>query len=274
LFGGKKKPGRQGPGENGVKLMTPNPTLLSGASQFAAMLAQQSGPGFSKDPSDYMPPWVKLSGSEFNEADPKYNPRIEPLGFLIGENVISPAGAKVIVLGTTSGFEEVDRVIVKGEERRRRFAVWKTKPDADPIKGKGGGLKTARGGWLKGRIDEIFMLSSYGVCVMTLFDQHNVTVALNQSAQTLGVHAMYEIGWVLTKEVLPADDSGYEHIVPHFGLLGVSGENEGPTKAEMTRAEKLSRLIDRISFPIAGIPLRLVANSPIGEPPADRATPV
>jgi hypothetical protein len=53
--------------------MTPNTTLLSGASQFAAMLAQQSGPGFSKDPSDYMPPWVKLSGSEFNEADPKYN---------------------------------------------------------------------------------------------------------------------------------------------------------------------------------------------------------
>jgi hypothetical protein len=135
-------------------------------------------------------------------------------------------------------------------------------------------LRTDRGGWFKGRLDEIFMLSPYGACVMTLFDMHNVVAELNQSAQTLGVNAMYEIAWTLTKEMIP-DNSGYEHATPHFELLGVVGEDNGPTKAEMTRATKLSGMIAQIHFPIPGAPLRLVANSgPIGEPPADRATPV
>jgi hypothetical protein len=243
------------------------------ASQLAIMLAQQSGPGFSKDPGDYALPWIKLSGPEFNEMDPKYRPEISPGGFLLGNNIIGAKGLPVIVLGTTSGFEEIDRVMIKGEERKRRYAIWKSKPDAEPVKGKGGGLRTDRGGWFKGRLDEIFTLTSYGLAVMTLFDQHNVVTDLNQAAQSLGADAMFKIKWTLTKEMIP-DNSGYIHAVPHFELLGVDGDAEGPSKSELTRATKLSAMIAQIHFPIPGAPLRLVANGPIGEPPSDRAPPI
>jgi hypothetical protein len=259
--------------EDGFQM--PNDSIArSAASQLADTLAMQSGPGFSKDPSDYVLPWVKLSGGEFNEADPKYMPEISPGGFLLGNNLISPKGLSVIVLGMTSGFEEIDRVMVKGEEKRRRYAIWRSKPDVEPVKGKGGGLRTDRGGWLKGRVDEVFMLTPYGAAVMTLFDQHNVVADLNQAAQSIGVDAMYKIKWTMTKELI-ADGSGYEHAVPHFDLLGADGDDNGPTKSELTRAAKLSSMIARISYPIPGVPLKLVANSgPLGEPPEDRSPPV
>jgi hypothetical protein len=53
------------------------PDLLSGASQIAALMAQQSGPGFSKDPGDYQPAKVKLSGAEFN-ANRRVGPQQPP----------------------------------------------------------------------------------------------------------------------------------------------------------------------------------------------------
>ena len=52
--------------------MIGTPDLLTGASQIAAMMAQRSGPGFSKDPADYQPTRAKFNGREFNSADPKY----------------------------------------------------------------------------------------------------------------------------------------------------------------------------------------------------------
>jgi hypothetical protein len=252
---------------------TTNSTPLTAASQLAVMRAQQSGPGFSKDPGDYKLPWIKLSGPEFNNADPKYRSDIPDLGFLIGDNVISPKGARVIIAGMTMGHREVDRVTVNGRETTRLYALWRSQPEATPVKGRGGGLRTDRGGWLSGKLDEIFTLTAYGPTVLTLFDQHDIVAELNQSAQSLGVGAMYEAAWTLTKASVP--DGDYTRYEPHFELLGIAGDAEGPTKAELAQAGKLSELIARISYPIPGVPLKLVANSgPIGEPPEDRATPV
>ena len=181
--------------------MTPNPTLLTGSSQLAAMLAQQSGPGFSKDPGDYKLPWIKLSGPEFNNVDPKFRPDLDPDGFLIGEHAISPKGGKVIIIGSVSGYRESDRVTINGRDTTRLYALWKTPPEVTPVKGKGGGLKTDRGGWLAGKYDEVFALtSSYGPAVLTLFDAHDIVVELNRKAQSLGVGAMYEVAWTLTKK--------------------------------------------------------------------------
>ena len=87
--------------------------------------------GSQKIPSDYTLPWVKLSGPEFNDIDPKYRRDLKPLGFLIGDNAISPEGARVIILGMLSGYDEQDRVIVNGREEKRRFAIWKYATGSD-----------------------------------------------------------------------------------------------------------------------------------------------
>ena len=60
-----------------LKLMTTNSTLLTGASQIAAALALQSGPGFSKDPGDYTLPWVS-SRRRIQQHRPKRSARSRP----------------------------------------------------------------------------------------------------------------------------------------------------------------------------------------------------
>ena len=47
-------------------------SLITGASQLAALRAQRAGEGFSREPA------VKLSGPEFNNLDPKYRPELDP----------------------------------------------------------------------------------------------------------------------------------------------------------------------------------------------------
>ena len=253
--------------------MANSPDSLTAASQLAAILAQQSGPGFSKDPADYQLPWVKFSGREFNPADPRPKPEIDPdRGFLIGDNIIDPEGVLVIIVGSTSGWEEKDRVIVEGREEKRRFAIWKTKPDVMPVTGKGGGLRTDRGGWLTGRIDEIFLLTPYGLAITTLYDGHHVVGWLNRRAQALGASAMYDIKWRLTK-VEVTDGGGYTHAEPHFEALRLAGEPDGPTDQENAQAKRLSAQIARISYAAPGVPLRLVVNGPTGEPLADDEPP-
>lgn len=253
-------------------MQTNTPTSLTATSQLAAMRAQQSGPGFSKDPADYRPLWVKLSGAEFNNVDPKYRPDLDPDGFLLGDNAISPKGARVIILGSVSGCQERDRVTVNGRETTRLHALWRYQPEVTPVKGRGGGLKTDRGGWLAGKYDELFMLTAYGAAVLTLYDQHDTVAELNRSAQSLGVGAMYEAAWTLTKASVA--DGDYTRYEPHFELLGVKGEADGPTKGETAQAERLSAMIAKITYPIPGVPLRPVATGAIGEPPEDRAPPI
>jgi hypothetical protein len=98
---------------------------LSGASQLATRLAAVAKPGFSTDPSDYMPTRVMLSGAAFNETSKFYRPDLDRLDFLIGDTAIKTEGVPVIILGTLSGCEERDRVTVDGKQATRRFALWK-----------------------------------------------------------------------------------------------------------------------------------------------------
>jgi len=113
--------------------MTDDKTSIaaSGADQVAALLAQQSGLGSSKDPADYRPAKVKFAGPEFNDKDPKYRSDLDPDGFLIGGRPIGPEGVSVIILGSLSGYEEKDRVTINGKEEKRRFAIWKNQPEAN-----------------------------------------------------------------------------------------------------------------------------------------------
>ena len=248
--------------------MTPNPTLITGASQLAAMLAQRAGEGFSQDPSDYKPLRVKLSPPELNSADPKYKPELDPKGFSIGDDYIAPEGTPAIILGMLSGHEEKDRVRVDGREEKRRFQIWKYQPEITVVRGKGGGLRTERGGWITSKFDEIFLLTAHGLAVLTLYDMHDIVAKLNQHAQSLGVSAMYEVKWRLTKETF-VDGGGYKHVKPHFELLGVAGEANGPSDRELAQAKKLSSLTKLISYPIPDVSLKLVVNGePMDEPPA------
>jgi hypothetical protein len=245
---------------------------LSGASQIAAVMAERSGPGFSKEPADYLPMRVKFIGPEFNEPDPKYRPDLEPLGLLIGDKAIGAEGISVIVLGSLSGCEEKDRVSVDGHEEKRRFALWKRQPEVTPIKGRGGGLKTDRGGWITNKFDEVFVLVNRELGVISLFDQHHVVAELNRQASTLGVNSMYEIAWRLTKAAVT--DGDYTKYEPHFEPLGVVGEPNGPSEVEIVQAKKLTALIGRLCYASPDIPLRLVVGGQIGEPPTPPAPPV
>jgi hypothetical protein len=134
----------------------------TGANQLATLIAmQKKGLGFSPDPADYQPTWIKLSGREFNDADPHYRPELDPdADFLVGDVAVGAEGVSVIILGMLSGHEEKNRVIIDGREEKRHFAFWERQPKVTPVKGKGGGLKTARGGWLTGQFDEILRSSS------------------------------------------------------------------------------------------------------------------
>ena len=177
--------------------------------------------GFSKDPADYRPAKVKFAGPEFNDKDPKYRSDLDPDGFLIGGRPIGPEGVSVIILGSLSGYEEKDRVTINGKEEKRRFAIWKNQPEVTPVQGKGGGLKTDRGGWITGRFDEIFLLVDRELSVATLYD---IVQELNRQASLLGLTGMYEAKWLLTKHSVP--DGDYLHHQPNFECLGVKRRGE------------------------------------------------
>jgi hypothetical protein len=247
---------------------------MSGDRQTGAKLAtliaqQKKGLGFSPDPADYQPTWIKLSGREFNDADPHYRPELDPdADFLVADVAVGAEGVSVIILGMLSGNEEKDRVIVDGREEKRHFAFWQRQPKVTPVRGKGGGLKTARGGWLTGQFDEIFILVNRELCALTLYDMHHVVAKLNRQASALDVGAMVEAKWRLTKKKVP--DGPYTRYEPHFEPLGLAGEADGPSEAELAQAKKLAVLIARLSHPLPDVPLKLVAGGDLTPPEDDR----
>jgi hypothetical protein len=241
------------------------PDRLSAASQLAVMRALQAGPGFSTDEADYRALAVKLAGPEFNQFDPKYRVDLPPDGFLIGNIAIAPEGVPVIVLGSVSGVEERDRVTINGKETTKRHALWKVQPDVTPVTGKGGGLRTERGGWLSGKFDEVFLLTPHGLAVLSMYDQHHIVADLNQRAPLLGAAAMYEVKWTLTKAKVP--DGDYTKYEPHFTPLGLAGSAEGPAEVEIAQARRLSAMIRQISHPHPDVPLKLVVGGPSLEAP-------
>jgi hypothetical protein len=252
---------------------TPFNGLLTGASQLAQLLALRARPGFSTDPSDYLPQRVRLICDELNPMAPGYRPELDPKGFLIEKNGVGAAGKPVIILGKLSGHEEVDRVLVDGKDTTRRYMIWERQPEVTPVKGKGGGLRTARNGWIKRRYDEVFLLIDNRLCVLPLYDAHHVVAELNQRAEPLAIAAFYEARWQLTKVEKP--DGDYTRTEPNFELLGIVGQPNGPSEAEIAHAKKLSGLISQLSYANPDIPLRLVVNSPdIGSPPEPTAPPV
>jgi hypothetical protein len=257
----------------------PNTTRpLTGASQLAEQLARLARPGFNQDPIDYLPRHIRFSGDAYNPMAPGYRPEIDPKGFLVENDATAAAGLPCIILGTLSGVEEIDRVTVDGKSTMQRYMIWKKQPDVGPIKGKGGGLKTARGGWVKNRFDEIFLLINNKLCCITLYDAHHVVTDIQQQAEPLPVKAMHEARWQLTKVEIPdgEDDQGNSYFKrePHFELLGLAGEPNGPSEAELAHAKKLTALVGGLNYPHPDVPLRLVVNGvPMGEPPTPPAPP-
>jgi hypothetical protein len=162
-----------------------------------------------------------------------------------------------------SGVEEKDRVVIEGKETTRRYAIWKRQPeDTKPVRGKGGGLRTDRNGWISGRFDEVFMLDADGaLCVLTLFDTHHVVSNLTKRVSQLPIDHVCEAKWRLSKALVP--DGDYTRSEPHFELL-----DGGPDAAEFAQAKRLTSMIARISYANPDIPLRLVVGGPvIGEAP-------
>ena len=240
---------------------------LTGSAQLAEHLARLSRPGFSKDAADYMPRRVRLFSEVYNPMAPGFRPEVDPAGFLIENDPTTAAGMPCVIIGTLSGVEEVDRVTVDGKPTTQRFMIWKKQPDVEPIKGKGGGLNTDRGGWIRGRYDEIFLLIANRLCCITLWDAHHIITALQQQAMPLPIGAMHEARWQLTKVERPEgeDQAGNQYFrrEPHFELLGVAGQPGGPSAEELAHAKKLSPLISQLSYPFPDVPLRLVVNGPM-----------
>ena len=258
---------------------TSGPRPQTGSGQIAELQARLSRPGFSKDPSDYMPRRVRLSSEAYDPMAPGFRPEADPAGFLLENDPTTAAGLPCVIIGTLSGVEEVDRVTVDGKPTTQRFMIWKKQPDVEPIKGKGGGLKTARGGWIKGRYDEIFLLIANRLCCITLWNAHGVITALQQQAMPLPIGALFEARWQLTKVERPdgEDQAGNQYFrrEPHFELLGIAGQPGGPSEAELAHAKKLSPLISQLSHPHPDVPLRLVVNGPVLDepPPSDPDDP-
>ena len=264
--------------------MTNNPTSgnrpLTGAAQLAELIARQSRPGFSKDAADYRLQRVRFSGDAYNPISPSNRLKeIDPDGFLVDDTATTAAGLPCIILGTLSGCEEVDRVTVDGKPAKQRFMIWSKQPQGTtPVTGKGGGIKTDRGGWINGRYDEVFLLINNRLSYIPLWDAHRVVAAIQQQADPLPIKAMCEVRWQLTKvEVFDSkDEAGNDYFrrEPHFELLGLAGQPNGPSEAELANAKRLSVLISQLNYPHPDVPLRLVVNgNPMGEPPASSAPP-
>lgn len=234
----------------------------SGATQLAQTLAERGKlKGLSGDPADYQAAWVKLSGPEWNEVDPRYRSELGPLDLLIGERVIDANGVEVVIVGMMSGVEEKDRVTFDGRETTRRHAIWGTQPEIEVIRGRGGGLKTDRGGWISGKFDEVFLLDADGVlCVMSIYDAHHVVANLTKRVAQLPIDHVCEVRWRLTK--IQVADGDYTRSEPHFELL-----DGGPSPAVFAQAKKLAGMIARLSYAVPNVPLRLVVNSGPPEPP-------
>ena len=161
-------------------------TLITGAGQLAQLLSSRARTGFSTDPSDYLPHWVRLTATEFDPMAPGYRPELDPKGFLIEKNGVGAEGKPVVVLGKLSGYEEKDRVVVDGKDTVRRHMIWRTEPKVEYVKGKGGGKRTNRGGWITSKFDEVFLLIDNRLCVLTLYDMHHVVAELDQRAEPFG----------------------------------------------------------------------------------------
>lgn len=252
---------------------------LTGAAQLAELIARQSRPGFSKDAADYRPQRVRFSGDAYNPMSPTHRPEIDPNGFLVEDTATTAAGLPCIILGTLSGCEEVDRVTVDGKPAKQRFMIWSKQPQGTtPVKGKGGGIKTGRGGWINGRFDEVFLLINNRLGCITLWDAHHVVADIQQQAEPLSIKAMCEARWQLTKvEVFDSkDEAGNDYFrrEPHFELLGLAGQPSGPSEAELANAKRLSVLIGQLNYPHPDIPLKLVVGgNNFGSPPTSSAPP-
>ena len=189
------------------------------------------------------------------------------MGYLVGDQPVGPEGVHVIVLGMLSGCQERDRVTIEGRDTTRLFSVWKRQPEITVVRGRGGGLRTDRGGWISAKFDEIFLLVGRKLCVLPIYDMHHVVADLNAMASGFGAGAMYEIAWQLTKRAIP--DGDYTKFEPHFEPL-----EEGPSEAEISQAKKLTAMVSQLSYANPDIPLRLVVRGPItGGPPAPPAPP-
>ena len=250
----------------------------TGSAQLAELLARQSRPGFSKDAADYRPLRVRFSGDAYNPMSPTYRPEIDPNGFLVEDTATTAAGLPCVILGTLSGVEEIDRVTVDGKPAKQRFMIWSKQPEITVHKGKGGGLKTARGGWINGRFDEVFLLTNNRLSCITLWDAHHVIADIQQQAEPLSIKAMCEARWQLTKvEVFDSkDEAGNDYFrrEPHFELLGLVGQPSGPTEAELANAKRLSVLIGQLNYPHPDVPLKLVVGgNNMGLPPTSSAPP-
>jgi hypothetical protein len=244
---------------------SPGSRPLTGSEQFAEAVARIARPGFSTDPGDYRPRRVRFSGEAYDPMAPSFRPEIDPAGFLIEGDATTAAGMPCVILGTLSGVEEVDRVTVDGKPTRQRFMIWSKQPQGTtPVKGKGGGIQTDRGGWINGRFDEVFCLIGNKVSCVTLWDAHHIVTEINQLAAPLPIGAMHEARWQLTKVERPdgEDQAGNKYFrrEPHFELLGIVGQPNGPSEAEIANAKRLAPLIKQLSYPHPDVPLRLVVN--------------
>jgi hypothetical protein len=244
--------------------MTNSTDLLSAASQLASLRALQAKPGSSQDPADYQPAWVQFGGSAFDEKSKYYRPELDPqTNFLVGSKAFGPEGVSAIVIATFTGYAENDRVVIDGKDTTRRFAIWKRQPEVTVVRGKGGGLKTDRGGWIS-RFGEIIYLIDGEICVQSLFDQHPVIAGLIRRMEALPTAAFYEAKFNLTKKkVLDGDYTRHE---PNLELLGIVGAAGGPSPEEIAYAKRLWPMIAQISYANPDIPLRLVVNGPVAPP--------
>ena len=216
---------------------TSGPRPQTGSGQIAELHARLSRPGFSKDPSDYMPRRVRLSSEAYDPMAPGFRPEVDPAGFLLENDPTTRPACLASSLAPCAASRRSTASPSTAKPTTQRFMIWKKQPDVEPIKGKGGGLKTARGGWIKGRYDEIFLLIANRLCCITLWNAHGVITALQQQAMPLPIGALFEARWQLTKVERPdgEDQAGNQYFrrEPHFELLGIAGQTG---RAERSRA--------------------------------------
>ncbi len=171
----------------------------------------------------------------------------------------------------------------------KTIATWSTDPpDAEFVRGKGGGYLRPNGNLVAPRAELFFLVDKEPVCV-TLYDFDGIKLAQKLNATAMAQTALcsdgtykrppfYGTKWLITTQPKVIETANGPREVHRFAFepVGVIGEPGGPTADEYRRGQALHETLKASDYPpfsnVSVIPLRRVVNgSP--EPAPDHNAP-
>lgn len=251
-----------------------------------------AGVGLSADPADNRMTELKIANT--GNVDPAGDFYVEgamPGDLFFWPGVMPPVAGDEGVLGVGLHWRKAFGEKQRGPDKRgkpglKTIATWSTDPpDAEFVRGKGGGYLRSNGNLVAPRAELFFLIDKEPVCA-TLYDFDGIKIAQKLNAAAMAQTArcsdgtykrppFYGTKWRITTQPKIVETANGPREVHRFAFesVGVIGEPGGPTADEYRRGQALHETLKASDYPPFSngsvIPLRRVVNGPpdIDAPP-------